>query len=224
MAGRKQSRGRCVFCGKGMTKGGLSRHLSSCPKRKERNEAEGEKAEQIFHLQVEDAWHKDFWLHLEMPASATLKDLDYYLRAIWLECCGHLSQFSFGGWSSREIGMGNKLSSVFPADQPLTHIYDFGSSSETVVNFVRLRQGSQLTGRPVFLMARNDPPEVDCQECGDAGQFLCMECVYEHEESGILCEKHAEIHPHEDYGEPYELVNSPRMGLCGYSGPADPPY
>jgi len=33
-----------------------------------------------------------------------------------------------------------------------------------------------------------------------------------------------EAHPHEEYGEPIEIVNSPRLGLCGYTGPADPPY
>ena len=34
-----------------------------------------------------------------MPASDTLADLDDFLRAIWLECCGHLSEFTIGGTS-----------------------------------------------------------------------------------------------------------------------------
>jgi hypothetical protein len=41
---------------------------------------------------------------------------------------------------------------------------------------------------------------------------------------GTLCDAHAATHPHEDYGEPLALVNSPRSGMCGYEGPADPPY
>lgn len=36
--------------------------------------------------------------------------------------------------------------------------------------------------------------------------------------------KLADLDPHDDYGEPIELVNSPRLGMCGYTGPADPPY
>ena len=32
-----------------------------------------------------------------MCGSATLEELDHYLRTIWLECCGHLSQFTIGG-------------------------------------------------------------------------------------------------------------------------------
>ena len=34
-----------------------------------------------------------YWLHIEIPAKATLEDLDHFLRAVWLECCGHLSSF-----------------------------------------------------------------------------------------------------------------------------------
>lgn len=37
-----------------------------------------------------------YWLYLEMPARATLTDLDGFLRDIWLECCGHLSAFDIG--------------------------------------------------------------------------------------------------------------------------------
>jgi hypothetical protein len=39
-----------------------------------------------------------------------------------------------------------------------------------------------------------------------------------------LCDEHAEDHPHDNYGEPIPLCNSPRMGQCGYDGPAEPPY
>ncbi|WP_127011414.1 hypothetical protein ACF3DV_03465 [Chlorogloeopsis fritschii PCC 9212] len=28
----------------------------------------------------------------------------------------------------------------------------------------------------------------------------------------------------DNYGEPIPLVNSPRLSLCGYDGPAEPPY
>ena len=35
MANRKQSRGICKFCGREMTKGGISRHIKACPEREE---------------------------------------------------------------------------------------------------------------------------------------------------------------------------------------------
>jgi hypothetical protein len=210
-----------------MTKGGLSRHLSSCAKRQEAintaNKTSGQ-AQSIYHLQIQDAWGGDFWLHLEMKGSAKLSDLDYYLRAIWLECCGHLSQFSVGGWRGDEIPMSQQAAQVFKPGLELTHIYDFGTSSETLVKVVNVRQGTPLSKHPLFLMARNDPPEVECMECDQPAAWLCLECMYELNQPGLLCDKHAREHPHDEYGEPMPLFNSPRVGLCGYSGPAEPPY
>jgi hypothetical protein len=53
---------------------------------------------------------------------------------------------------------------------------------------------------------------------------MSLECVYEMDEQGTLCDEHARNHPHDNYGEPMPLVNSPRVGMCGYDGPAEPPY
>lgn len=227
MARGKQSKGKCGFCEREMTKAGLTRHLSSCVQRQEAIEAAGRKrgAEQeLYHLQVQDAWSSAFWLHLEMNGSARLQDLDDYLRAIWLECCGHMSQFSIGGWGGDEIPQSRRADQVFRPGLELTHIYDFGTSSETLVKVVGVRQGKPLSSHPIFLMARNNPPEVPCMECEKPAEWLCHECQIELEEPGTLCDKHAKTHPHENYGEPIPLVNSPRVGMCGYDGPAEPPY
>ena len=227
MARTKQSRGECAFCGRDMTKGGLSRHLKTCPQREEAirvaNQGPGEE-QVLYHIQVQDAWWADFWLHLEMRGSATLKTLDSYLRAIWLECCGHLSQFSIGGWSGKEIPKSRKAERVFEPGLELTHMYDFGTSSETLIRVVDVREGVPLTSHPIFLMARNDHPHVSCTECDQPATRLCLECMYEFEEPGTLCDQHAQEHPHHDYGEPVALLNSPRVGMCGYTGPAEPPY
>jgi hypothetical protein len=106
----------------------------------------------------------------------------------------------------------------------LTHIYDFGTSSETLIKVVGVRDGKPTTAHPVALMARNAPPDVRCMECEQPASWLCIECVYEEDRLGLLCEQHAKKHPHEDYGEPVPVVNSPRLGMCGYTGPAEPPY
>ncbi|HDQ35012.1 MAG TPA: hypothetical protein ENN14_01715 [Chloroflexi bacterium] len=227
MARTPQSRGICVFCNRELSKSGLTRHLKTCPERLKLNAEEdqlGGTPETLFHLQVQDAWGGYFWLHLEMKGSATLKDLDYYLRAIWLECCGHMSRFSIGGWAGDEIPMSRKISQVFQPGVELTHIYDFGTSSETLVKAVAVRKGQALTDDPIYLMGRNIAPPATCMECEEPATWLCLECVYEHDENGYLCEAHAEDHPHDAYGEPMPLVNSPRCGMCGYYGPAEPPY
>jgi len=32
-----------------------------------------------------------FWIYIEINGSSELKDLDEFLRATWLKCCGHMS-------------------------------------------------------------------------------------------------------------------------------------
>ena len=214
-----------------MTKGGLANHLKKCGKRQEAiNVADSQatkRKQKLYHLQIQDAWSSAFWLHIEVNGTARLVDLDEYLRAIWLECCGHLSQFSVGKRWGDEIPMSQKIEYVFqPGVETLTHIYDFGTSSETLVKLVGMREGHPLTKHPIFLMARNNMPEEVCVECGEPAHLICPECLFFEQEWTLLCEKHAAEHPHHDgeYGEPIPLINSPRFGMCGYDGPAEPPY
>jgi hypothetical protein len=86
------------------------------------------------------------------------------------------------------------------------------------------RQAEPLTRRPIVLMARNLIPQAQCIECDQPASHLCQECQQEWDSPGLLCKRHTQNHPHDEYGEPIELVNSPRVGLCGYTGPAEPPY
>ncbi|MGG6269092.1 hypothetical protein ACQ4M3_25470 [Leptolyngbya sp. AN03gr2] len=227
MAQRKQSKGTCAYCGKELSKSGITKHLATCPQRQEAiANAEKKKgnSELLYHLRVQDAYRSEYWLDLEMRGSKTLQDLDNYLRSIWLECCGHMSQFSLGGGFVREVGMRRKISDVFQKSDELTHIYDFGTSSETLVKRVDVREGKPTTTKAIALVARNNMPEYSCIECEKPATHLCMECLIEEHSEGTLCDNHTESHPHDNYGEPMELVNSPRMGMCGYDGPADPPY
>jgi len=227
MPGRKASKGKCTYCGEEMTKGRMARHLLSCPQRQQlisKAEQKKGKSETLYQLRVQDAWRSEFWLDLEMRGTATLGDLDHYLREIWLECCDHLSQFSIGGWRGKEISKRRGANEIFEPGIELTHIYDFGTSSETLIKVVGTREGKPTTRHPIALMARNSLPEAQCMECQQPAAWLCFECLFEDDVWGTLCDEHAQTHPHEDYGEPVPLVNSPRLGMCGYNGPAEPPY
>ncbi len=227
MPSRQRTRGECVFCGRELTNGGFIRHLKSCDKRQVTiQNTEVGQSQTLYHLQIKNAYASDFWLHLEMKGTATLANLDSYLRTIWLECCGHLSQFTPGRvrWGN-EIPMIRKIGQILERNKELTHIYDFGSSTETVIKRVDKRKGKPLSEHPIYLMARNSTPEVSCEECDKPAQWL------RHDYMGncgawmiALCDDHVEEFAGEDYSEPYQIVNSPRVGVCGYTGPAEPPY
>jgi hypothetical protein len=173
-----------------------------------------------------------------MPSDAPLEDLDYYLRAIWLECCGHLGAFHIGstmytqkvpGWSGmgpgREATMNVKIGRLFDKGLEIPYEYDFGSTSHLTIRVVDRREGKALSRRPVMLMARNNSPEIACIHCGAPATMFCVECLYEREGESTICDQHLSEHEdHLDYGEPMPLFNSPRTGMCGYDGPAEPPY
>jgi hypothetical protein len=221
-----ESRGTCAFCGEIVTKRGVVKHLEKCSKWLEQSqaaEASSRPTATIWRLRVQDAYNKDYWLELEMSGTATLTKLDQYLRAIWLECCGHLSQFTIGGWGGKEIGKSRKADALLEEGLILRHLYDFGTTSETDIRVLGARTGKMISIHPITLLARNIQPEALCQVCGQPASWLCLECVYE-DNTGYLCEEHVEDHPHDDYGAPMGLHNSPRMGMCGYDGPAEPPY
>lgn len=234
MTRRKQTRGRCTLCGKEMTQGGLARHLPACADHEAATAASTQPVQMLYRLQVTDRYHKDYWLLLDMRGQASLADLDAYLRAIWVECCGHLSMFNVDRThyiderTPLDYGIERPLTTpiarVLAPMMTFTYEYDFGSTTELQLKVLDVRQARPLTRHPIFLLARNNAPEFDCLVCGRPATHLCMECLYEDETSGYLCAQHVRNHPHDDYGAPIPIVNSPRLGVCGYEGPATPPY
>lgn len=50
-----------------------------------------------FQTVITGKYDKDYWLIIEISENTSLKELDQFLRDIWLECCGHLSAFEIGG-------------------------------------------------------------------------------------------------------------------------------
>jgi hypothetical protein len=226
MPRKPESRGTCAYCDEVITKRSVTKHLDKCPKRIEAlqsAEASTRPVETLWRLRVQDAYNKDFWLDMEMVGSASLDKLDKYLRAIWLECCGHLSKFTIGGWGGMDVGKVRKVDATFEVDLVLRHLYDYGTTSETDIKVVGFREGKATTKHPLALLARNQTPPALCQECGQDARWLCIECLEENR-TGHLCDEHVEEHPHDNYGEPMRLFNSPRTGMCGYDGPAEPLY
>lgn len=231
MSSSKSTRGKCAFCGRRLTGSGLIRHLRACNDREDAiaqaNENNKKAAEQkLYHLQVKNAYNSDFWLHLEMNGHATMVDLDDFLRMIWLECCGHMSGFAIGNnpWGD-EIPMNRKANQIIEKGMELTHTYDFGSSTHTSINVVDSRLGKPLSAATIFLMARNEMPEAKCDHCNKKAHWL-IEDYESYENDEYLCEKHKQEKTgnEDEYVEGVlEFVNSPRFGVCGYTGPAISP-
>ncbi len=225
----KSTQGTCEFCGETFSKRAMTKHLNTCPQRSKKVEALSQnkkaKTRTLTHLSIEGAYLPMYWLYIEVPSDQPLSRLDQFLRDIWLECCGHLSAFEIGGQrysvhpmpDFKEKGMGTKIGDVFTKGSQADYEYDFGSTTELRIPYVDQREGAVTSTKPV-LLARNLPPEILCDECGQPATQLCTECMWD--DAGRLCAEHAEEHAcGEDMLLP--VVNSPRVGVCGYTGPLE---
>lgn len=171
-----------------------------------------------------------YWMHLEVLAGITLATLDRFLRDTWLECCGHLSVFRIGGynyymdeeidthyyWDMRRKNMQVPLDQVLHAGQNCSYEYDFGSTTELTLKVISERE-VPAKKKVIEVLARNSLYFIPCDVCGKPATTTCTECIYEDE--GYLCDTCAKDH---ECGEEMLVprVNSPREGVCGYTGPA----
>ena len=111
---------------------------------------------------------------------------------------------------------------VLAPGSTFSYEYDFGTTTELTGKIVSAlsRTNARLIGKPIQVLARNDSPGITCLSCGKNATQVCSECIYSGE--GCLCEECAKEH---ECGEEMLLpiVNSPRVGMCGYIGPATEP-
>ena len=199
------SKGRCYLCGAELGKTAMKNHIL-----KVHGAEEG--GQECVLLKIEGA-DKNYWLYVDMPVTGSLTSLDSFLRKIWLECCGHLSEFSDGRY--HVIGKGQKIGRFQIGDRML-HQYDFGDTTETLVSII-----GSTTRKPqrasVRLLARNNAPVFPCAVCGKEADYICCECLWE-SDNPFFCEECVANHEHE-YMLP--VTNSPRMGVCAYAGELD---
>ena len=205
----------CLLCMAKYSDRGMTRHLQACiPKSLESGKSKTKpQIRRFFHILVRGFYLSEYWLHLKVAGDARLKDLDVFLREIWLECCGHLSAFRMG---RSELKMSKKVRHALQPGMELPYQYDFGSTTDLLIKVMAEYDGAMPKNEQIQILARNAPPEISCDVCGQtAATQICSECQWE--DRGWLCQKCAQTH---DCGEEMMLpvVNSPRTGVCGYSG------
>lgn len=227
---RQTSMGTCTFCHGEFSKSSMTRHLETCEQRviAEAKTGSRQKIQKTrkFHLVVEGRYLPIYWMHLEVTASATLATLDRFLRDIWLECCGHLSAFEIGGvryavdagmddgWDMDEKSMRVRLDKVLSPGQTCSYEYDYGTTTDLKLKVISERE-VEAKGKAIQVLARNNQPMILCEVCGKPATSVCSQCI--DDDRGWVCDTCAEDH---ECGEEMLLpvVNSPRVGMCGYTG------
>ncbi len=212
---KKTLESECLLCGSKYDRTGMTRHLQSCLT-KEMDTILNQKELKVYpfyHIQVTGTYSPEYWLHLKVKSGSRLKDLDQFLRAIWLECCGHMSAFNY---QRNELPMNRKLKEMLSPGMELLYSYDFGSTTKLLVKVIAEYQGLIQKDKSIQILARNVAPKILCDECGKAPAVqICTECQWN--EKGWLCQSCVDEHEC-DEEMLLPVVNSPRTGVCGYEG------
>jgi hypothetical protein len=244
-----KSEGKCLFCDKTFAKAEINRHLKTHLKTHLKQKATESPKGKSYFVNVEtDSLYGStpYFLSLWVNGTATMQDIDDFLRDIWLECCGHMSAFTDPANVSQgdvfdamklleqgeheayeklmeaidgEIPMDKKVNKFFHKGLKLKYEYDFGSSTNlqlTVIAEYLVKADKKIT-----LLSRNEPLEWLCHSCQkEPATQICI--VHGWDDDSMFCEKCAKKHAKkcsdfEDYAA-IPVVNSPRMGVCAYEG------
>ena len=206
------SEGRCRYCNQLFSKRTISNHLAKHLAENEKL-APAEVAQYYCHVKVEA---DEMFLHLLLKYGTKMKKVDKFLRGIWLECCGHMSEFYLKGI---KVKMSEEVQFVFEPRAKITHDYDFGTT--TRVSITGLKHYQLNPNEDIILLSRNEPIKLMCATCKTESDVnLCSTCNWE--KYSFFCKKCSKKHEKvcDDFAD-YScmpVVNSPRMGQCGYTG------
>ena len=115
----------------------------------------GKRRCRYFQVVITGKYQKDYWLIVEASENTTLKELDVFIRDIWVECCGHLSAFTIheeqyesnpdtdAFWGIPSRNMNYRLKDVVDVGDNFLYEYDFGSTTELVLSIHSCRDGEK---------------------------------------------------------------------------------
>jgi hypothetical protein len=185
---KETSTGMCHFCGETFVKSKMAGHLKTCKVRLASMKEEGGQVQRLFHLFVEGTDRSSYWMHLEVPAAAMLVDIDDFLREIWLECCGHLSEFTikgtsyasvaeegwgvgFGAMEDEEVGVDNGSERSQPSAETIATQIAENLSAEMHADLKDVPV-SQIEEKLVEMLSENLPPGVPSLSSPEFRPFL----------------------------------------------------
>ncbi|MGE0690726.1 MAG: hypothetical protein AB7O87_09030 [Candidatus Nitrosocosmicus sp.] len=187
-------------------------------------------------LKISSAEYPEYWLYVDLSEVSTLHNLDTFLRDTWLECCGHLSSFvvdevtyesqvdRLAGSKQDSKSMRIKLGELsLEKGMFIPYEYDYGSPTLLDIKVVSSQKVTTTKNRSklIEISARNDDIDYRCYGCKkEKATEICTICIYEKEggrKQSSFCKSCASEHEcGEDMTSP--VVNSPRSGICGYTG------
>lgn len=219
-------KGKCYYCNKELTERTVKKHIKTCEERLlsiDKSIKESKKTKSQYIMSIVYKYSKEYCLYIAIDKDIELRALDKFLRDVWLECCGHLSEFiiheehydsspdedCFFDVQSMDI----KIGEVLEVGDKFKHNYDFGSTTELILEVLDEYEVGEDYSH-IQILARNRDVRHKCSSCNseaeyfdyEENEFFCHECV----DQDII-----------DELEELTYSNSPRDGVCGYYGSYD---
>lgn len=214
------SEGECLFCKEKFSKVTINRHLQKHLEEKSKENRPGKSF--LLKVGTNPKWGSSpHFLSLWINGEALIEDVDYFLRSIWLECCGHMSSFTNpknkhkgGGWdffetedllmkgkieeyekmmeeANGEIPKSRKAKAALSKDMKIDYEYDFGSTTSLQLTVVQ--EYPVKADEEIVLLSRNEPLEILCDICHkEPATKLCIVCAGNSESA--FCKKCAKQH------------------------------
>lgn len=215
-----KTKGKCLKCNEVYSPSKAGVHLLRCTC--QANDSSTPMVERYL-IQVSSAAEPNvYWMFIAISKNSPLKLLDQFLRDTWLECCGHLSEFTIGNrsfMSHTESGnpsqsMKNQIGQLLSPGAQFEYVYDMGSSTDLVLQVTETI--SAHPQKKIMLLMQNEPPAFPCKSCKLTADTICSLC------GETICSSCQNDHScavkEEDTYMLMPLVNSPRAGVCGYDG------
>ena len=208
--------GQCRRCGRTVRKNQASSHLLAClgPGRELLIKAEAPRS--------------PYFTYFTAPRGTTWQALDDALRDLWVECCDHLSAFTIGDNSfesevfdpgpfplsrRRHRAMNSPILRGTPVNEKIVYEYDFGTTTELVLIVVADGVNGLASDR-IKLAARNAAPTYPCEQCGKPASVMVGW------DRRTYCGTCQDALPNAEREIEWPILNSPRVGICGYTGPS----
>lgn len=225
---KEVSRGTCHFCKGEFDKGKMTQHLKYCKQRmanlKAETSAGAEKLQtdlaDLPPAEIEARVTELMTARLQSESGAPLSPEEQSLVAMAARFLqpGLLFELASGAFDEQDMDI--ELGKVLKVGRKFSHEYDFGSTTELTLRVVGEREGvvaEDEDGDPlaVLVMARNEPPVIPCKVCGEPATKIAPGYFYAAD--GAYCDACAKKSDEYD-DEMLPVVNSPRTGVCGYTG------
>jgi hypothetical protein len=129
----------------------------------------------------------------------------------------HIMQLLLSMVEDRSLGV--PLEKVLSVGQKFTYEYDYGSTTYINLRVISEREGALSKGEDgeeyvLDILARNVAPVMLCNKCGKPATKVAA--GYYNVEENAYCDECAGSSEEADMMLP--IVNSPRVGVCGYTG------